>query len=480
MSQQNNNTRKVTKTAAEKSEQPEYQQNNMMHGPNGHMPPPMMPSPYGYGYPYYPPPQMMQHPHQMPGHPGQHFQPPVQTTSSSEVQELNSKLDSVVSVLSQIKADTDRMRLEAEMAKAEAEKIKAESEKAKFEAEKLKAEVEAEKSRAEIERIKAQTAIEQIKAIDAERTHTSESKPIKTKSKTEVKETKESKTESNDLANLPEPTSLKSSKETKDKVKPKTEVKESKTEVKDTKDKTKTETKESKPSSKSDYTKSWAQVVNPDVKHPSSASKDKKQTSDDKISIVDKVKKGSQEFYEHLKGIIDDEIEWMEDNNRSDVEYYRKISSKVTEFGKSWSLWMYGAPRKDKDFTVRNRKVYTDNNISMAFYRAQLYAANKGYKLLDCSDPSKSGDDKKIPNLFIVLATKHTIMSQESSKIWHGFNKLSKKAMKAIEDKVMDDSKSEDDADKESKADNAEDDESDDQSQYTNGSDDEKEDNEDN
>ena len=96
---------------------------------------------------------------------------------------------------------------------------------------------------------------------------------------------------------------------------------------------------------------------------------------------------------------------------------------------------MYGAPRKGQPFNVRSRKVYTENNISMAFYRAQLETAKLGYKLLDCSDPSKMKNMDN-PSVLIVLATKDQIMDEESAKIWHSFNKLSRKAKEALQNVV--------------------------------------------
>ena len=55
----------------------------------------------------------------------------------------------------------------------------------------------------------------------------------------------------------------------------------------------------------------------------------------------------------------------------------------------------------EQNNTKGNRRFYKDNKISMPFYRAQLYTAERGYKLIDCTDT-----DIKKWSTFIVIATK--------------------------------------------------------------------------
>ncbi len=148
-----------------------------------------------------------------------------------------------------------------------------------------------------------------------------------------------------------------------------------------------------------------------------------KNISSSKENVI-KLINESEKFYDFLTNIIDDEIKYMEENNRT-TGYYRKINDHVIKYSNKWYIYMYGYSKKNN--ADGDRKIYKENKISMPFYQAQLYCAERGYKLIDCTDTSV-----KKWSTFIVIATKDKIMDQEKIKIKHGFNKLSSKANKIL------------------------------------------------
>ncbi len=149
----------------------------------------------------------------------------------------------------------------------------------------------------------------------------------------------------------------------------------------------------------------------------------KKKTKLNEETVL-KIITDSEKFYDFLIKIIDTEIKKMEEDNKT-TNYYRKIGSYVAKYSNKWYTYMYGYSRKNN--TKGNRRFYKDNKISMPFYRAQLYTAERGYKLIDCTDTNI-----KKWSTFIVIATKDKTMIQEGKKMKHGFNRLSRKAKKIL------------------------------------------------
>ncbi len=428
MSQNNN----IKKSAA-----PEQTDNNtqnvgpmhtdMPHGFPHHPPPPH----YGYGYPhlpphgynYYPPP-MVHHPNMMP--------PPVADDVMSRLHDIEEKFQ----IFAKEKADIDAINgeLEAKKAVFESEKTKLESEKTKLESEKtkleaenteLKTKLEAEKTKLEAEKTELKTKLQEFEQKFSE----ASLREPKGKGKAKQSQTKEPKT---DEVKPVETTESKPADTTESKPADTTESKpaettESKPKTTEPKKNKSTKTESSQPI-RGAKPKTFAQVVGGDA--VGSAPPKNTPSPDEKEKLVKSIRDGCKSFATKLIQIVDGQIKIMEDEGKTS-NYYRKIGPMISA-EKDWDVWMYGARRKGKEFTDRNNRIYSDNKISRAFYVAQLYAAEKGYKLLDCSDPDEMRDPDHKYNLFVVLATKDKVMDQESKQLWHGWNKLSSKAKKII------------------------------------------------
>ncbi len=160
-------------------------------------------------------------------------------------------------------------------------------------------------------------------------------------------------------------------------------------------------------------------------KAPSSKASSSKADSAKKMDPVEyrkmmkeKVITGRDAYETHIKNVIDSAIPEMEGKGEN---YYHMIHADLRTFD-GYKTWHYG-PQKEG---IHNRHFYIANKISMAFYNAQLYAASKGFKLLDLSDPSKNR--KGHDNFFIVLANPKFEFEQEKKEIWHKFNYMSRRA----------------------------------------------------
>ena len=144
---------------------------------------------------------------------------------------------------------------------------------------------------------------------------------------------------------------------------------------------------------------------------------------------IERVTRESQEYFQNLIDIIDLKINELENS----AFYYLPISKDIQKI-KDWHVRQYGAPLSHTDHTNRSNAIYSTNNIIRAFIRAQEYAYDLGYTLVDISDPSIG--EKTL--MVILRKNDSQKMDQEYKKLWHGLNKLPKHLLKEDKSKVDD------------------------------------------
>lgn len=138
-------------------------------------------------------------------------------------------------------------------------------------------------------------------------------------------------------------------------------------------------------------------------------------TDEENKKLKEKLEECSKVYFEHLKNCIDNAIPGLEGQDAR----YKDISANITSLV-GWHVGQYGVPiPTTNDYTKRNIKPYIDLGVERGFITAQKYALDKGFKLIDISDPERGS--KKV---MIVLCTIDRIMQQEKKILWHGLNKL--------------------------------------------------------
>ena len=80
-------------------------------------------------------------------------------------------------------------------------------------------------------------------------------------------------------------------------------------------------------------------------------------------------------------------------------------------------FWHYG-PTTDGYHFHRSLKIYEDNNITLGFKQAQQILKEKGFKLIDVSNPDKG------TRLVILLTSIDNKVQDENSTLWHNLNTI--------------------------------------------------------
>lgn len=135
---------------------------------------------------------------------------------------------------------------------------------------------------------------------------------------------------------------------------------------------------------------------------------------------------------------------------------YREISDEIKMFGNilhenfkdtfsnqyvAFSYIHYGPLKIKKDgseqnYNDRNLSTYEKYGINLAFRDAQDYFINKGFKLLDITDPDyytrdfvakkSTYSNTKSTKIKIILVDNDYIIKHENVELWHNFNKINK------------------------------------------------------
>jgi len=100
----------------------------------------------------------------------------------------------------------------------------------------------------------------------------------------------------------------------------------------------------------------------------------------------------------------------------------------------------------DQNYNERNLSIYEKYEMNLAFIDAQNYFLEKGYKLLDITDPdyytrdfivkksNYANSNFKSTKIIIILVDLDYIIKHENVNLWHGFNKINK--IKKINNKI--------------------------------------------
>ena len=198
------------------------------------------------------------------------------------------------------------------------------------------------------------------------------------------------------------------------------------------------------------------ETVNKDIEKVTTESiklfnENKEKNTQSKINFKNK-EEFSTIINEYTKHIIDIGEESINKNGSP----FREITSEVMKYGNklyeeyngtfpnayvAFSQIQYGPlnPKKDgiePNYNERNLTIYEKYDEELGFKKAQKYFLDKGYKLLDISDPyyktreytrntpydSKSNITST--RIKIILVNKNYTIKQENIDLWHGLNKL--------------------------------------------------------
>jgi hypothetical protein len=174
--------------------------------------------------------------------------------------------------------------------------------------------------------------------------------------------------------------------------------------------------------------------------------------------------KNKEEFCKIVNDYTKHIIEVCEESIKNSVDRsgnenpFREITTEVMRFGiklhdnypgiftngyTAFSQFHYGPlnPKKEgveQNYNERNLTIYKNFDEELGFIKAQKYILEKGYKLLDISDPhyrtrdfygNKSNNNKSditSNRIKIILTNKSYIIRQEDIELWHNLNKLPK------------------------------------------------------
>jgi hypothetical protein len=188
------------------------------------------------------------------------------------------------------------------------------------------------------------------------------------------------------------------------------------------------------------------------------SSKEKEINEKSKINFKnkDEFSKIINDYKDHIIKVGEEAIKNNVDKDGNEIQF-REITSEVMRFGNelyeeykgtfpngyvAFSQIQYGPlnPKKDgvePNYNERNLSIYEKYDEELGFKKAQKYFLDKGYKLLDISDPfyktreynrNKSYENKSnitSTRIKIILVNKSYTIKQENIKLWHGLNKLS-------------------------------------------------------
>jgi hypothetical protein len=125
---------------------------------------------------------------------------------------------------------------------------------------------------------------------------------------------------------------------------------------------------------------------------------------------IEQIRNGAKKYCDHIVQLSESRTKFINDTNKSiNVGQSLFKYNVITKF-----LWHYG-PKTNNNYDL---KVYEDNNIVLGFKQAQQILKEKGYKLLDISNP------KKGQKFIIILTTIDNDIPEEKDSIWHGLNVL--------------------------------------------------------